>query len=378
MSRAVYNVLRNDNFKKVFIVSDMIFDFLNFPFGPLENTDPPTSDDVEEPEMKNESISESQEAALKTLYAICALPEFAVAYPLESDLVRWCMRHVMGRGKPTDHVLEIQSQLLVAAACIILANLMISEESAKKLVSNYGAHSGLIELIGTCQTQEILVPALQVMDRLTLTRSIRPTLIADGLLDVLSRFFKSGTQQQVQFSAVIIARRLITSAPQVLDHSWVRACGNTDGASETDSDSGLSKLLNVFQESRDGSTKREVGRFMIEVCRTLWSSVPGRPEAAEEAFMLTIGEHGHAFAAAITFVALHGGGEGAQGEGWFGLAMMTVWAHGRTLVAEALEDDAFSNEMQKVSDSKGGPAYQNLRLLLVQMRLEPVRIKYQT
>jgi hypothetical protein len=52
--------------------------------------------------------------------------------------------------------------------------------------------------------------------------------------------------------------------------------------------------------------------------------------------------------------------------------MMSVWTTGRALIRTCLDGEAMLAEVKKVVASGGGPAYQNLRVLLAKMDALPV------
>jgi hypothetical protein len=245
-----------------------------------------------------------------------------------------------------------------------------SEQIARSLVEDHRVHERLPELLHNIDDQDILYPAINFVGRLALPASNKPILVQHGLLGAMPRFFAQDTSPNVQREATITVRRMVTGSPEVL--AIARGQGTNPSIDLAAKDNELVAALALFQRTDDASLQLEIGRLAIETCRVLWKSADGRPEDAEKGFSATVGSYGQSFGDAIAFVILHGENPGARGEGWFGFAMMSVWASGRALIRICLNGEAMRAEVKKVVASGGGPAYQNLRALLAKMDTLPV------
>jgi hypothetical protein len=330
--------------------------------------------ELEEDSEADANLLQCRRGVLKILYSICALPEFAQAYSLNTELVKDCLTSVRELHLAnTKYDAKYDGELLpLSGACVILTSLTQSEQVARSLVEEHRIHERLSELLHTIDDQDILYPAINFVGRLSLPAPNKPALLETGLLGAMSRFFANDVTPKVQREAIIATRRLVTRTPQALAIIRVTSIARTIDQAAQDSD--LAAALALSRRTDDASLKLEIGRLAIEVCRLLWASEDGRPEDAEGDFNSAVGPCGQAFADAIAFVILHGEHPGARGEGWFGFAMMSVWSAGRDLIKNCLNREDILAEVKKVVALGGGPSYQNLRLVLAKMNAVPVRI----
>jgi hypothetical protein len=335
----------------------------------------PSESSQVEPELDEDpeeeaSLLRCQKDVLKTLYSICALPEFASAYSLNTELVKVCLKSV--RELRLVNVKDNEELPSLSCALVILTSLTQSEQIARSLVEEHGIHECLPELLHVINDQDILYPAINLIGRLALPVPNKATLVEHGLLGEMQHFFANDTTPTVQREAVIAIRRLATGSPHTL--AVITATNRPRAADLAAQDSELAAALALFRRTDDASLKLEIGRLAIEVCRLLWASADGMPEEAEADFNSTVGPCGQTFVEAIAFVILHGDHPGVCGEGWFGFAMVSIWTVGRELINNCLSREDMLAEVTKVVASGSGPCYQNLQLVLAKMNAVPVRI----
>jgi hypothetical protein len=367
------NLLSHNIFRKTLIAADLVRSFLSMAYpSPHESlqVDPELDEDLE----AEANLLQCRRGVLKVLYSICALPEFATAYSLNTELVKDCLTSVREPHLAnTKHDAKYNGELPpLSGACVILTSLTRSEQIARSLIEEHRIHERLSELLHTIDDQDILYPAINFIGRLALPAPNKSTLLEYGLLGAMHRFFASDITPIVQREAIIAVRRLVTGSPQTLAVIRVTSTARTMDLAAQDSE--LAAALALSCRTDDTSLKLEIGRLAVEVCRLLWASADGRPEEAEDDFNSAVGPCRQAFADAIAFVILHGEHPGASGEGWFGFAMMSMWSVGRDLINNCLNGEDMLAEVKKVVASGGGPGYQNLRLVLAKMNAVPVRI----
>ena len=371
MCNTLVNLLSHEIFRKSLIVGNLVRPFLRmaYPYPPESSqVDPELDEDVE----AEANLLQCRQGVLKALYSICAMPEFTTTYPLGTELVKDCLASVR---KPhlanTKYGAKYNGELLpLSSACVVLTSLTQSEQIARSLVEDHRVHERLPELLHNIDDQDVLYPATNFVGRLALPASNKPILVQHGLLGAMRRFFAQDTTPSVQREATIAVRRMVTGSPEVL--AITRGQGANPSMEPATKDNELVAALALLQRTDDASLQLEIGRLAIEICRIVWKSTEGRPEDAEENFSTTVGSYGQSFGDAIAFVILHGENPGARGEGWFGFAMMSVWATGRVLIRNCLNREAMLAEVENVIASGGGPAYQNLRVLLAKMDTLPV------
>lgn len=366
------NLLSHNVFMKSLITADLVHSFLNMAYANSRNSSQIDPDLDDDPEAKA-NLLQCRRAILKTLYSVCALSEFPTAYPLNTKLVRDCIASVRKR-----HLANMQYDAKdggelppLSGAFVILTSLTQSEQIARSLVEDHEIYQGLSELLHTVNDPDVLYLAINLIGRLALPVPNKPVLLQHGLLEAMRRFFANDTTPTVQREAIIAARRLMAGSPQSLTVICDRNPFRTMDQAAQDSE--LAAALALSRRTDDGSLKLEVGRLAIEVCRLLWASADGRPEEAENDFNSAVGPCGQAFADAIAFVILHGEHPGVRAEGWFGFAMMSIWTLGRDLITNCLKGEEMLADVRNVVASGGGPAYQNLRLVLAKMNAVPVR-----
>ncbi len=363
----IINLLSNDEVKRSLIKGNLLPRFINLAYPRRSDSADSDSDTGDGPDAE-QNLLQCRKATLKTLYSICSLSEFSAVYSLETELVKHCVE-LMRKGRLHEAESD-RGGIPVSAAAVILASLTQSEETAISLIEKHKVHEHLWELLREIDDEDVLYPIISLVGRLALPTSNKAALVECGLLGAMYRFFDQDTLSNVQREAIIAVRRLITGSPQIL--AMIRTTRLDHPSDQTGPRSPLARILALFGRTDDTGKKIELGRLNIEICRILWTINSGSPEKSETEFILAVSPCSQEFADAIAFVALHGEGPGARGEGWFGFAMMSVWHIGRELVISCLGGQGMLVEVKKVVASGSGPGYQNLRLVLAKMNDVPV------
>ena len=356
------NLLSKDAVKRNLINADLLPRFITLAYPPPSDpseTDSETSD----AENAEQNLLQRQKATLKTIYSICALPEFSAVYSLDTELVRRCIDLL--RTPNAYEAISGRDEIPLSIAGVILASLTQSEETARALVEKHKINENLSVLLQQANDEDVLYPIISLVSRLALPTPNKAPLFEQGVLVAMRRFLDRDTLPYAQREAIIAVRRIVTGSPLYL--SALSAISITHDTDQSAATSELEAVLTLFRRSDDASIKIEIGRLAIEICRILWTMNSGRPEKSETEFIRVVSPRGEEFADAVAFVILHSESPGAKGEGWFGFAMMSVWRVGRALIIKCLSRQDMLAEVKNVVASGSGPGYQNLRLVLAKI-----------
>ena len=418
------NLLSHDIYRKALIAGDLLRSFISLAY-------PNSSKAFQADSEPDENLSQCRRGVLKTLYPVCALPDFATAYPLSTALAQDCLTavrapHLTQTKNNTRHSAEL---LPPSIACVILTSLTQSEQTALALIADHKISEPLPDLLSSPDSPDspdIVYPAVSFVGRLALPAPNKPALLKHGLLAALHRFLTPAfdAAPAVQREAVTAIRRLVAGSPpqtiasmrpstekplketqatekQSSSQSTTDVTATTNN-NDSDSNDFLAAALTLFHRCDDRALKLEIGRLAIEICRSLWPSSPsqlpsslpssspahgGNPEDAETEtntrFNTALGGLSsgsrRAFASAIAFVILHGENAGARAEGWFGFALLagsgsgsgSGSAGGRGLVLgcfDAEEDVRAQMEKVVAEGEGGGAAWRNARVVVAQLR----------
>ena len=365
------NLLSHDVYRRKLIAGNLLRPFLSMAY-PIPPESLHANAEWQEDHERDSNLLQCRQGVLKILYSICALPDFAIAYPLRTELAKGCLTCVREPHltKSKQDIKYGRPLLPLSVACVILASLTQSEHIALALVLEHKIYECLSDLLYCTDDQDVLYPAINFIGRLALPVANKSTLLEHGLLGAMQRFLTLDAAPNVQREAVIAIRRLVTGSRQT--PAMMRREEQSQYTDVAAKDSELAAALALFRRADDRTLKLEIGRLAIEICRSLWASANGKPAEAEAKFETMVeGPCRQAFADAIAFVVLHGENPGARGEGWFGFAMISVWQIGRDLIVKCLNEELLA-EINRVVAEGSGPGYQNLRVVLAKMNAVPV------
>lgn len=373
--RTIALIMSNDDVKRKLINEDLVRAFLDVP-----NWENARMDDNElESHTSSREMSSLQQALFKTTYGLCGLPEFRERYAEDSKcspLATECIDAlaVISHPRPTTDALNT---IPAASACVVLAGLTTTAEYALFLVQQKNVHLSLRPILRQHEDSATLFPALALLDRLAIAPENKTTIFRAGIIYDLPRFLIGfNVQPGIQREAVSVMRRIVLGH---LEHvSGIGVCVPTGVAEDADGqylgrseeESGLLAALNLFRRTSDAEVKMEIGRLVVEVCRTLFQSTDGHPEEAGNAVRLAFDETND-MASPIAYIACNGKSPEVQGEGWFGLAILSTWQHGRPFILKCLANEEVQKQLEAVLQEREQASCQNISLMLTKLQLFP-------
>lgn len=320
------------------------------------------------------------QSLFKSIYDVSALPEFAARYTSASpQLVSACI-NALGDVSDLRQTMESNTTIPAASACIVLANLTRSTEFALRLVQLHKVHLSIGRILHQREDSTTLFPAIALLDRLAIPLDNKFAIIQAGVIYELPRLLIDfDVQPMIQREAVSLMRKVIVGVPEHVSGLGVCIAINGEGhengrsLERTQKQSGLLAALNLFRRTSDAETKIEVGRLVVEVCRTLLHSTRGNPELAENAVHQALGSASDV-ANPISHLTCNGTSQGVRGEGWFGLAVLSTWEHGRPFVMDCLGNEDVQKKMEEALKERERALCQNISLMLTKLHLFPSRL----
>ncbi len=323
-----------------------------------------------------------QQSLFKTTYDVTALPEFTARFGKGNEcpkLVTACidaLRDVSNLRQTK----KAANSVPAASACVVLANLTKSTEYALFLVQRKNVHLSLGLILRQREDTVTLFPAIALLDRLAIPPENKTAMFGAGIIYELPRFLTGfDVQPRIQREAVSVIRKIILGHPQHV--SGIGLCipvnaqehAQDQKPERIQEQSGLLAALNLFRRTTEVETKIEIGRLVIEVCRTLLHSTGGHSERAENAVHQAFGSACD-IANPVTYLACNGPSEEVRGEGWFGLAVLSTWEHGRPFVMECLTREEVQKSMDEAMKNGDRTFGQNISLMLTRLHHFPSRL----
>ncbi len=375
VTRAIAILLSQEEIQQELIREDLVCPFLEVPSWEGSKSEHNNTAG----RKVSRAMTTVQQSLFKTIYDVSALPEFAARYAKVNECPKLISDCVNALGNVSN---MRQTNVSVAAipatsACVILANLTKSTDFALFLVQNRKVHLAIALILRQREDSTTLFPALALLDRLAIPPQNKVAIVDDSVISELLRFLIDfDVQPVVQREAVSVMRKVIVGFPKHVSAIGVGIAANGEPRRNRQilernaEQSGLLAALNLFRRTEDGDIKIEVGRLVVEVCRTLLHSTRGQPELAEGAVRQALGSADD-IAFPVSFLASHGPSQQVCGEGWFGLAALSTWEHGRPLVMACLADEAVQKKMEKALEGGERASCQNISLMLTELRLFP-------
>jgi hypothetical protein len=374
VTSALAIVLSRSDVQQELIDQDLVEAFLEVPSWKSTNEadDQPIDPDIQA------SLFRLRQSLFKTVYDVSALPDFMAKYGKGTDCPDLITKCIDALGNVSNlRESKAFNTIPAASACIVLANLTKSTEYALFLVQRQNVHLSLGLILRQREDSTTLFPAIALLDRLAIPPDNKTAIFDAGVFYELPRFLIGfDILPRMQREAVSAVRKIMAGHPKHV--SGIGACisinakaeGGGQSTERTQEQSGLLAALNLFRRTSDVETKLEVARLLIEVCRTFLHSTRGRPEQAEDAVRLAFGSASD-IADCIAYVATDGTSREVQGEGWFGLAILSTWGYGRPLVVECLGQKEV--QMKLMEALKGGERafVENISLMLTKLKLSP-------
>ena len=210
---------------------------------------------------------------------------------------------------------------------------------------------------------DILFPAVGLLGKM-FAATENPNFLHDSnLLPSVRRILEISTTVRIKHDIVFMLRLAIKRPPHTAGHALASSETPLVNQHSSELPQTLHSALALFQNTPDGSTKLEVGRLIIEVCRGLFSEKMYAGSVFNE---IVLKDQRQTAVDTVAFVARHGH-EDAKSEGWFGLAMLSTWAETKSLVIDTLEKEDMIQCLEKVMAARKGPSFENARLMLVKL-----------
>jgi hypothetical protein len=269
----------------------------------------------------------------QVLADISALPEFLINFPVTSHL---CL-------SLRDSLSSPQSQVQVTA-CIMLGNMARSDEVCIKLVEQYQVHEPLIKIITEANDSQLLHAALGFLKNLALPLTNKLPLGDAGLLAVLPHLWAMDTLPQIQYSAVSLARQLLTK--QAFENVR-RICQPLNEGADTSNEhhTRLAILISLFQKSDAEPVKMEMARLIVAVARTYENHYPNIKDIKQQMDIERQKKQlyqGHPdVARPLAYMVVQKKWPALRSEGWFAMAAMCHTPQGAACVARIMDDSVF-------------------------------------
>ncbi|KIW99966.1 uncharacterized protein Z518_10894 [Rhinocladiella mackenziei CBS 650.93] len=231
----------------------------------------------DEDEESHESLVPYRKAILKTTYEISTLEKYGAKFNGERNLIHNCIDLLKNYGEGKRDLLSVGPRPW-ASVCVLLANKITSADRAISFVKSTHIASVISRLISQCTDSDILLPAIDLATRLALCTEGQDALHVAGMMSSLCKLLTPTSEANamginIQRETVTLMRLLIKGrAEHISDLKNV----NGEGA-DNQRDSIVAAMMYLFQNTNDSRTKTEIGRFSIEVLRTLFASAPSQP-----------------------------------------------------------------------------------------------------
>jgi len=233
----------------------------------------------EDDEDAAEALAPYRQAILKVVYTLSALDSYAEHVTPDSKLIHDCIDSLSRNFQPENPTASASTPSkagLWASVSVLIANCLTSTDRAVRLLSSTQIASVLSNLIKHASDKDILLPAIDIAMRLSLSREGQDALHATDIIRVVGKFLATTSEadpagMDIRRETVTLIRFIIKGRPEHLSDLNV-STGNDNQVSHADEDSGIMPaLMSLFQSTNDVRTKTEIGRLFIEILRTYFS-----------------------------------------------------------------------------------------------------------
>lgn len=254
-------------------------------------------------EEVNETLSPYRKVILKLVYEVSSSEAYGNKFNAETTLIQNCV-DVLSQGQarlpshrstsPSDLAETIESYPY-SSILVLLSNSVISTDRAVALLRVHPRLAFyLTHLIQDVSDYEILHPAIDLATRLALCSKGQSQLYEAGILNAVGKVLKptsevNGAGIEIQRETISLIRLIIkghleyaNSLSKIGSTSPNKSQGKPDTENEGDQNrfknstqqSLVAKVFHLFHNTTDAATKTAIGRLVIEVLRTLASSIP--------------------------------------------------------------------------------------------------------
>ncbi|KAL8804627.1 MAG: hypothetical protein Q9182_002435 [Xanthomendoza sp. 2 TL-2023] len=321
-------LLQHDRFQNKFIEQDLVNCLTDaiVRLSPTVSTDrsqislPPVGGDPEE-----EVLSSLRSAITQILADVSATGTFSEKYPVSSTLVETLIRWLAPQG---------QEQLQICA-CLMLGNLARSDAVCREMVNSMGLHDRLLEILAEKTHPQVSYAVLSFLRNLALPTENKAMLGTQRSVEIISRFWSSDVNPQVQHASVSLLRQLLNGC--IGNVRWLLESLSTDQDSPAYEKTYLSLLLLMFGRTDDAATKFEVARTVATICRCISSSSQGLPLQSTNAIWHRLYGMHLDIANPLAMMISQSRFPILRSEGWFALALMARTREGSVAVSEVFQ-----------------------------------------
>ncbi|KAL8807113.1 MAG: hypothetical protein Q9200_004808 [Gallowayella weberi] len=321
-------LLQHDRFQNKFIEQDLVNCLMDaiVHLSPSVSTDrsqialPTIGGDPEE-----EVLSSLRSAITQILADVSAIGAFSETYTVGSLLVQTLIRWLAPDGQ----------QQLQICACLMLGNLARSDAVCREMVHSMGLHDRLLEILADKTHPQVSYAVLCFLRNLALPTDNKAILGTQRSVEIISRFWSSDVNPQVQHASVSLLRQLLNGC--IGNVRWLLESLSTDQDSPAYEKTYLSLLLLMFGRTDDAATKFEVARTVATICRCISASSQGLPSQSTNAIWHRLYGMHLDIANPLAMMISQSRFPILRSEGWFALALMARTREGSVAVSEVFQ-----------------------------------------
>lgn len=279
---------------------------------------------IREPE-EEEQLSSVRSILIRALSDVSAIPEFAIKYPVDSDLVNSLILWLSAS----------RSQFQICS-CIVLGNLARSDIVCHSMVHDLRVHEILVATVKGSSDIQVLHAALGFLRNLALPLRNKFLIGEAQIIEAVSRFWSMDFNPQLQHSAVSLVRQLLNSSLGNVQRLLTSLSSDPD--SPAHEKTYLSLLLSLFEKTDQAPTRVEIARAMAAIWRCLNISDPSlQPSVLNELLHRLFSMHAD-IARPLAMMVTQARWPVVRSEGWFALALMARSHDGSAAVNAILQE----------------------------------------
>lgn len=260
----------------------------------------------------------------QTLSDISATTLFANHYPIDSALVDYLIQWLSSS----------RAQMRICS-CLVLGNLARSDPVCLDMVRRLNLHERLLQILRDQTDMQVAYAALGFLRNLALPAENKTVLGSLESTELISTFWSSDSNPQVQHASVGLLRQLLHNC--IGNVRWLLESLSPDQDSPAHEKTYLSLLLLLYGRTDDISTKVEIGRTVATICRCIALSSQGLPAGSISAILHRLyGMHAD-IARPLAMMITQSRFPIIRSEGWFALALMARSKEGSAAVSEVLQ-----------------------------------------
>jgi hypothetical protein len=234
-------------------------------------------DDPDEEAEAEATLAPYRKEVLRLVYTISATEEYAQTFQPGTNSISACVQIL---EQSVDQ--SSSTPLPRASICVLVANSITTTDRARTLLETTPITQIMVKLLSSVSDSEILLPALDLATRLALCAEGQDALCSasdqNNIFATIAKIIKDRTNSEVDATGLEIQRNAITlTRLLVKGRRATLQMLNLATLSEKDASTPvyvIHELYNLWHRTSDPQSKTELGRLMIEILRTLFSSPP--------------------------------------------------------------------------------------------------------